>query len=132
MDSVTVITTSTAFDRTTCSIKLAFDIINGSSGPLKLPLTVRVNKMLSQFGEPRARGETDDMGRALWSIGSSGQLIKDGVVTFISTVALDDCTTLGGSAKFSLRTDARMNNTPVARIAGPKMLAIEASVFERR
>lgn len=131
-DSVTVITTSTTFDPATCSIRLGFDLINQSSGSLKLPLTVRVNKMLSQFGVPRAGGAADDMGRPLWSIGSAGQLAKDSVATISRTIVLDDCTTLGGTSRFSVRTDARMNSTPAARLAGPKMLAIEASVFERR
>ena len=131
-DSVVLVTTSTVYDAKSCTIALGIDVINRSSAPLALPLTVRANKVLSQFGAPRVAAgiPTDDIGRALWRVGTRGALAKDAAASYSTRIPMEDCITLGGTARFSRRSDSRMEGTPVANIAGPKLLAIEASVFE--
>ena len=74
---------------------------------------------------------TDDMG-ALWRVGTSGTLAKDGVAPYATQIPMTDCITLGGTACFARRSDSRMGGTPVANIAGPTILAIEACVFKPR
>jgi hypothetical protein len=133
-DSVVLVTTATTYDAKTCTINLGLDVVNRGSTPLRLPLVVRGNKVLSQFGAPRvpAGGTADDIGRPLWRVGTSGTLPKDGVASLHTSIPMTDCVTLGGAARFSRRSDSRIEGSPVANIAGPKMLAIEASVFEPR
>ena len=62
----------------------------------------------------------------------TGTLAKDGVASYRTNIPMVDCVTLGGAARFSRRSDSRIEGSPVANVAGPKMLAIEASVFEMR
>jgi hypothetical protein len=132
-DSIKFIITSSAFDPKSCSIALGFDVMNRSQRPVSLPLTIRAERMFSQFGVPRATStKTDGMGRALWNVGKSGTLARDSVVSDSTKVTLDDCTNLGGSVPRRRKLDARMNATPVAGFAGPKMFAMEATVFEAK
>src|ERR1700736_29182 len=98
---------------------------------MKLPLVVRVGTLLSQFGVPRAAaGPTDDMGRSLWSVGAPGTLAPDSAASFSTRISLDECTTLGGTARYGRLRDARLDDSPIAGLAGPKILGVQVSVFE--
>jgi hypothetical protein len=130
-DSIKLIVTTSEYDPKDCSIKLAFDVMNRSHSMVSLPLTVRAERMFSQFGVPRGVGAaTDGMGRATWRVGKAGSLAPDSIVSHQTVVALDDCTGLGGEVPRRFRVDSRMYGTPVANFAGPKMFAIETTVFE--
>jgi hypothetical protein len=132
-DSVVLITTKSSFDAKKCSMELAFDLVNRSGAPLRAPLLVRPNRLLSQIGTPVATGTLQDAaGRALWRFGRVGRVAPDSVVSGVARVQLTDCMSLYSSTRRQQRTDSRLVGTPVFGLAGPKMLVIEASIFEPR
>ena len=105
-----------------------------SERALTLPLTVRVEHMLSQLGVPLARqSASDDLGRPLWIVGRTGQLLPRERITHRARFGLEDCRPLSGRGQYTYRypIDARLQGTPPAGLAGPKILAVKLRVFEK-
>jgi hypothetical protein len=129
-DSVMVFQTSSMFEPRTCTLTLAFELMNRSRAPLKLPLTMEVVRMWSQLGVPRAaKGEHDAVtGMPVWTFGKRGTLPPDSITTRSVAVPIDECTPLLGRGGRVRRTDARMTAGP--QVAGAKLLKIEARVVE--
>ncbi len=131
---VLVAVTSTTFDAASCTVHLGFEATNVSDRPLKLPLTIRVENMFSQLGVPVAmESQSDDLGRPLWEIGGKGQLPVRETIKHSARFKLEECRPLAGRGQFAYRypLDARLQGTPPARVAGPKILAVKLRVFER-
>jgi hypothetical protein len=132
-DSVLASVSGISFDPQTCTLELGVELLNQARRAVRLPLTVRVEQMLSQLGVPMAvDGAKDELGRPIWHVGNEKELDPGGRVTHTATFKLEQCRPLAGRGAFSYRypLDARLDGTPPRFLTGPKILAIKLRVFE--
>lgn len=132
-DSVLATVSAVSFDPRSCTVQLGIELLNRADRGVALPLTVRIEQALSQLGVPvPVDGGRDDLGRPIWQVGSPGRLAPGARVGHTAEFKLEHCSSLAGRGEYTYRdaVDARLQGTPSARVAGPKILAVKLRVFE--
>jgi hypothetical protein len=132
-DSVTVSFSSTTFNPATCTLDVGILVFNRTGRPVRSPLVLRIDGLLSQLGTPRLiGGESDDLGRPVLRIEASAGDATGRQRPHPARIAIEECRVLPASAEDSHRhrLDARLTGSPGGRISGPKLLIFRSEVFE--